>query len=127
LIRFATGDMSAILPGISPCGRSNTRIRGWLGRADQTVKVRAMFVHPGQVAEIQKRHPAVTRARLVVDGHMGNDNMILHCEAAHTDALEASLVESIRDVTKLRGEVQFVEPGSLPNDGKVIEDLRKFE
>jgi phenylacetate-CoA ligase len=127
LIRFATGDMSAILPGIAPCGRTNTRIRGWLGRADQTVKVRAMFVHPGQVAEIQKRHPAVAKARLVVDGHMANDAMVLHCEAERTDALEASLVECIRDVTKLRGEVRFVAPGSLPNDGKVIEDLRKFE
>ncbi len=127
LIRFATGDMSATLPGIAPCGRTNTRIRGWLGRADQTVKVRAMFVHPGQVAEIQKRHPAVARARLVVDGHMGNDDMVLHCEAAHTDALEVSLVECMRDVTKLRGAVRFVAPGSLPNDGKVIEDLRKYE
>jgi len=127
LIRFATGDMSAILPGIAPCGRTNIRIRGWLGRADQTVKVRAMFVHPGQVAEIQKRHPAVAKARLVVDGHMANDAMVLHCEAERTDALEASLVECMRDVTKLRGEVRFVAPGSLPNDGKVIEDLRKFE
>jgi phenylacetate-CoA ligase len=128
LIRFATGDLSAILPGVSPCGRTNTRIRGWLGRADQTVKVRAMFVHPGQVEEIRRRHPAILKARLVVEGEMGNDRMTLHCEVdSASDGLQAAVIESIRDVTKLRGEVKFAAAGFLPNDGKVIEDLRKFE
>ena len=128
LVRFGTGDLSAILPGVSPCGRTNMRIRGWLGRADQTTKVRAMFVHPSQVADIVRRHPAVTRARLVVSGQMGNDVMTLVCEVAASDAvLEATLVESIRDVTKLRGEVRVVAPGSLPNDGKVIEDARTYQ
>ena len=129
LVRFATGDLSAVLPGVSPCGRTNTRIRGWLGRADQTVKVRAMFVHPGQVEEIRKRHPEILRARLVVDGEMGNDRMTLHCEVGQEtlEGLEASIVESIREVTKLRGEVKFVASTSLPNDGKVIEDVRKFD
>lgn len=128
LIRFATGDLSAVLPGMSPCGRTNTRLRGWLGRADQTVKVRAMFVHPGQVEEIRRRHPAILKARLVVEGEMGNDRMTLHCEAgAATDEFETALVESIREVTKLRGEVRIVASSSLPNDGKIIEDLRRFE
>ena len=129
LIRFATGDLSAVLPGTSPCGRTNIRLRGWLGRADQTVKVRAMFVHPGQVEEIRRRHPAIRKARLIVDGQMGNDHMTLHCEVEQTtlDALEAAVIDSIRDITKLRGAVQFVALGILPNDGKVIEDLRKFE
>lgn len=128
LIRFATGDLSAVLPGISPCRRTNTRLRGWLGRADQTVKVRAMFVHPGQVEEIRRRHPEILKARLVVDGEMGNDSMTLHCELeSAVDGLEAAVVESIRDVTKLRGEVRFAAKDGLANDGKVIEDLRKFE
>ena len=128
LVRFATGDMSAVLPGISPCGRTNTRIRGWLGRADQTTKVRAMFVHPSQVADIVRRHPGVVRARLVVTGEMANDVMTLVCEVAHPDqALSAALVESIREVTKLRGDVRIVAPGSLPNDGKVIEDARTYQ
>ncbi len=130
LIRFATGDMSAVLQGISPCGRTNTRIRGWLGRADQTVKVRAMFVHPGQIAEVRKRHPEVLKTRLVVDGTMGSDDMVLHCEVAQVrpdDGLHAAIIDSLREVTKLRGDVRFAAPGSLPNDGKVIEDLRRFE
>jgi len=128
LIRFATGDLSAVLPGLSPCGRTNTRIRGWLGRADQTVKVRAMFVHPGQVEDIRRRHPAILKARLVVEGEMGNDRMTLHCEVdAAADGLEAAVVASIRGVTKLRGEIKIVASGGLPNDGKVIEDLRKFD
>ena len=128
LIRFGTGDMSAILPGSSPCGRTNLRIRGWLGRADQTTKIRAMFVHPSQVADIIRRHPAVTKARLVVSGTMGNDVMTLLCEVATPDVvLEKALVESIRDVTKLRGEVRILAPGSLPNDGKVIEDARTYQ
>ncbi len=130
LIRFATGDMSAVLPGISPCGRTNTRIRGWLGRADQTTKVRAMFVHPSQVADIARRHPQIRKARLVVSGEMANDEMTLHCEVADPQAALAdidSIVASIRDVTKLRGDVKLVAVGSLPNDGKVIEDARSYQ
>jgi phenylacetate-CoA ligase len=127
LIRFGTGDLSAILPGTSPCGRTNTRIKGWMGRADQSTKVRAMFVTPGQVAEILKRHPEVAKARLVVEGEAGNDRMTLKCEARKRfPGMEETLVASIRDVTKLRGEVELVDPGSLPNDGKVIDDLRKY-
>jgi phenylacetate-CoA ligase len=127
LIRFGTGDLSAVLPGTSPCGRTNTRIKGWMGRADQSTKVRAMFVTPGQVAEIVKRHPEVARARLVVEGEAGNDRMTLKCEARKRfPGMEEALVATIRDVTKLRGEVLLVDAGSLPNDGKVIEDLRKY-
>lgn len=129
LIRFATGDLSAVLPGMSPCGRSNVRIRGWLGRADQTTKVRAMFVHPSQVADVMRRHPQVRRARLVVSGEMANDVMTLLCEVdqPQDSAMAAGIVASIREVTKLRGEVSLVAPGTLPNDGRVIEDARKFE
>jgi len=127
LIRFGTGDLSAVLPGASPCGRTNTRIRGWMGRADQTTKVRAMFVTPKQVNEVARRHPEVLRARLVVTGETGNDQMTLKCEVReHPAGLAEALVASIRDVTKLRGEVELVAPGSLPNDGKVIEDSRKY-
>ena len=129
LIRFATGDLSAVLPGISPCGRSNVRIRGWLGRADQTTKVRAMFVHPSQVADVMRRHPQVHRARLVVSGEMANDVMTLVCEVdqPQDSDMAADIVATIRDVTKLRGEVSLVAPGTLPNDGRVIEDARKYE
>jgi phenylacetate-CoA ligase len=127
LIRFGTGDLSAVLPGKSPCGRTNTRIRGWLGRADQSTKVRAMFVTPKQVSEIVKRHAEVLKARLVVEGEVGNDRMVLKCEVkARPEGLAAALVDSIRELTKLRGEVELVAPGSLPNDGKVIEDARKY-
>jgi phenylacetate-CoA ligase len=127
LIRFATGDLSAVLPGTSPCGRTNVRIKGWMGRADQSTKVRAMFVTPRQVADIVRRHPEITRARLVVEGDAGNDRMTLRCEvSAKTPNLSEAIVGSIRDVTQLRGEVELVAPGSLPNDGKVIEDLRKY-
>jgi len=130
LIRFATGDLSAVLPGISPCGRTNTRIKGWMGRADQTTKVRAMFVHPSQVADIARRHPVILKARLVITGEMGNDQMTLHCEVADIAAAEAqtdAIVTSIRDMTKLRGEVKLVTQGSLPNDGKVIDDARSYQ
>lgn len=130
LIRFGTGDLSAVLPGLSPCGRTNTRIRGWLGRADQTAKVRAMFIHPSQVAQVQKRHPLIVKSRLIVSGHMGQDEMTLHCEVEQPDAahyMSAAIADSIRDITKLRGEVRFVACGSLPNDGKVIDDTRKYE
>ena len=127
LIRFATGDLSAVLPGASPCGRTNVRIKGWMGRADQSTKVRAMFVTPAQVSEVTRRHPEVLRARLVVEGEAGNDRMTLKCEARDRPAgLAEAIVASIRDVTKLRGEVELVPPGSLPNDGKVIEDQRKY-
>jgi phenylacetate-CoA ligase len=116
-----------VLPGASPCGRTNTRIRGWMGRADQSTKVRAMFVTPKQVNEIQRRHPEVLRARLVVEGETGNDRMTLRCEVkARPAGLADAIVGSIREVTKLRGEVTLVDAGSLPNDGKVIEDLRKY-
>ena len=128
LLRFATGDLSALLPGISPCGRTNMRIKGWLGRADQTTKVKGMFVHPSQVATVLARHGDVGRARLVVDNAGGQDRMVLHCEVASpSDALQAALVASIREVTKLRGEVAFLAPAALANDGKVIEDLRSYE
>lgn len=127
LIRFATGDLSAVLPGTSPCGRTNVRIRGWLGRADQSTKVRALFVTPTQVNEIVRRHGEVLRARLVVSGEAGADQMTLRCEVREqAPGLPEALVASIRDVTKLRGEVELVAPGALPNDGKVIEDLRKY-
>jgi phenylacetate-CoA ligase len=127
LIRFGTGDLSAVLPGTSPCGRTNVRIKGWMGRADQSTKVRAMFVTPRQVSEIVRRHPEILRARLVVEGEAGEDRMTLKCEMRERlpGAAEA-IVASIREVTKLRGDVQLVEPASLPNDGKVIEDLRKY-
>ena len=128
LIRFGTGDLSAVLPGPCPTGRTNTRIRGWLGRADQTTKVRGMFVHPSQVADVARRHPEVQRARLVISGEMANDRMSLHVEVgAVPEGLAARIADSIREVTKLRGEVLLSAPGSLPNDGKVIEDARKLE
>ena len=127
LIRFATGDLSAVLPGTSPCGRTNARIKGWMGRADQSTKVRAMFVTPKQVGEILRRHGEVLKARLVVEGEVGSDRMTLKCEARERPAgLAEALVATIRDVTKLRGDVELVDPGSLPNDGKVIEDARKY-
>jgi phenylacetate-CoA ligase len=127
LIRFATGDLSAILPGRSPCGRSNIRLKGWMGRADQTTKIKGMFVHPEQVAQIAGRHPEIHRMRLVVDNPGGQDRMVLHCEIkAGQEALDKALVSSLREVTKLRGEVAFITPGGLPNDGKVIEDTRTY-
>lgn len=128
LVRFATGDLSRILPEQSTCGRSNTRIAGWLGRADQTTKVRGMFVHPSQVQEIAQRHPEILKARLVVSGQMSNDHMVLHCEVADNDQMNNvdAIIASIRDVTKLRGSVQFEVIGSLPNDGKVISDERSY-
>ncbi len=128
LVRFATGDLSAVLPGTSPCGRTNMRIRGWLGRADQTTKVRGMFVHPAQVADIARRHREIDRARLVVDQAGGQDRMTLHVEAGvAAEGFAARVEESVREVTKLRGEVKVVAPGSLPNDGKVIEDARRYD
>ena len=127
LIRFGTGDLSAILPGTCPTGRTNTRIKGWLGRADQTTKVRGLFVHPGQVASITSRFPQVLRARLIVLGEMANDQMVLQVETTETGGgLAPRLQDAIREVTKLRGEVELVAPGTLPNDGKVIEDARSY-
>jgi phenylacetate-CoA ligase len=128
LIRFGTGDLSAILPGLCPTGRTNRRIRGWLGRADQTAKVRGMFVHPSQVAEVLRRFAGLGKARLVIEGEMANDRMTLQIEAAASEnaELKQRIAESIRDVTKLRGEVVFCAPGSLPNDGKVIDDQRRL-
>ncbi|MFM6990215.1 MAG: phenylacetate--CoA ligase family protein [Rhodoferax sp.] len=129
LIRFATGDLSAVLPGTCPTGRTNTRIKGWLGRADQTTKIRGMFVHPKQVDEIVKRFPEIAKARLGVSGEMASDAMTLKVETACSgpDALSQKVAEAIRDVTKLRGDVELVPPGSLPNDGKVIEDARSYK
>jgi phenylacetate-CoA ligase len=131
LIRFGTGDLSAILSGHCPTGRTNQRIKGWMGRADQTTKVRGMFVHPGQVAEVVKRFPSALRARLIVQGEMANDSMALHVEttAAHgaEAELKAQIAEAIRDVTKLRSDVHLVAPGTLANDGKVIEDARSYQ
>jgi phenylacetate-CoA ligase len=126
LIRFATGDLSAVLAGACPTGRTNQRIRGWLGRADQSTKVRGMFVHPSQVAEIVRRHPQIGRARLVVEGEMADDRMTLRAETvAELDGLGDRVAQTIREITKLRGTVAFVPAGSLPNDGKVIDDLRR--
>jgi len=129
LVRFGTGDLSAVLAGHCPTGRMKTRIQGWMGRADQTTKIRGMFVHPGQVHEIAKRFPEVVRARLVVTGAMAHDAMTLHVETScgGPDGLAARIGEAIRDVTKLRGDVELVLPGSLPNDGKVIEDARSYQ
>jgi phenylacetate-CoA ligase len=127
LIRFATGDLSAMLPGRCPTGRTNARIRGWLGRADQTVKVRGMFVHPAQVAEVMGRHPEVRKSRLVVSGETGSDHLLLRVEALDPpEGLAQRLGESVRDLTRLRSDVEVLPPGSLPNDGKVIEDARSY-
>jgi phenylacetate-CoA ligase len=128
LVRFGTGDLSAMLAGACPAGRTNMRIKGWMGRADQTTKIRGMFVHPGQVAEIARRFPEVVKARLVVSGEMANDEMMLKVETRSAPAQLASRIgEAIREVTKLRGDVVLVEPGTLPNDGKVIEDARSYK
>ncbi|MGO4304633.1 phenylacetate--CoA ligase family protein [Cupriavidus sp. RAF12] len=131
LIRFGTGDLSAIVTDsshrASPCGRTNIRLKGWLGRADQTTKVKGMFVHPGQVADVVRRHPEVRAARLVVTGSVGADTMTLHCDATRDDeGLARAIGESMREVLRLRGEVRFVSAGSLPQDGKVIEDARDY-
>jgi phenylacetate-CoA ligase len=128
LLRFATGDLSAVLPGASPCGRTAPRIRGWMGRADQVTKVKGMFVHPAQVAEVLKRHPEVAKARLEVRREGDQDAMLLRCEAANSpESLARGLAESLQNITKLKGEVVLVIPGSLPNDGKVIDDQRRYD
>ena len=128
LIRFGTGDLSAVLPGNCPTGRTNTRIKGWMGRADQTTKIRGMFVHPKQVDEVVKRFSELSRARLVVSGEMANDVMTLKVEvAAPAEGLAARIGEAVRDVTKLRARVEVLTPGALPNDGKVIDDIRSYK
>ncbi len=128
LLRFATGDLSAVLSGQSPCGRTNLRIKGWMGRADQTAKVRGMFVHPEQVDRVVKRHAEIAKARLVVDWVDQSDQVTLRCESATTGSdLESAIAESFRDICKLRGEIEIVAPGSLPNDGRVIDDIRQYE
>jgi len=128
LVRFGTGDLSAVMSGISPCGRTNTRIKGWMGRADQTTKVRGMFVHPSQVADVARRHPEILRARLVISGSTGSDRMVLKVESREqNDALARRIADSARDVTKLRADVEWVAEGGLPNDGKVIDDIRTYE
>ena len=128
LVRFGTGDLSAVLAGPCPTGRSNLRIKGWMGRADQTTKIRGMFVHPEQVDQIAKRFPEVLRARLVVSGAMAQDVMTLKVESGSAaDGLAERLAEAVRDVTKLRAAIELSAPGSLPNDGKVIEDARSYQ
>ena len=128
LVRFGTGDLSAVLAGTCPTGRTNKRIKGWMGRADQTTKVRGMFVHPSQVAEIVRRFPEIQRARLVVSGEMGDDQMTFRLECAGApDGLDARIADAVREVTKLRGTIELVAPGTLPNDGKVIEDARSYK
>jgi phenylacetate-CoA ligase len=128
LIRFGTGDLSAVLAGLCPTGRTNTRIKGWLGRADQTTKIRGMFVHPAQVADVARRFPEIIKARLVVSGEMANDVMTLKVETSSApDGLDRRIGDAIRDVTKLRAEVVLLQPGALPNDGKVIEDARSYK
>ncbi len=126
MIRLGTGDLSALMPGTSPCGRTNARIKGWMGRADQTAKVKGMFVHPKQVAEIAARHPELKRLRLVVDREAEQDTMTLLAECAPSSAaLESTVAATLQSITKLKGSVQLVAPGSLPNDGKLIADERK--
>jgi len=126
MIRLATGDLSAIMTGPSPCGRTNARIKGWMGRADQTTKIKGMFVHPGQVAEIARRHPELGRLRLVVAREGEHDTMLLLAECAQGD-VEDAVAATLQSVTKLKGEVKRVPPGSLPNDGKVIADERSYD
>jgi phenylacetate-CoA ligase len=128
LIRFATGDLSAIMPGVSPCGRTAPRIKGWMGRADQTTKVRGMFVHPAQVDRVVKQHPEVVRARLIVDSEDGKDSATILCESELDDKFLAERVQkTVQAECKLRAAVRIVAPNTIPNDGKVIEDIRIYE
>lgn len=128
LIRFATGDLSAIMTGESPCGRTNRRIKGWMGRADQTAKVRGMFIHPEQVDKVIKRHPEIRKARLVVDWVNESDQLLLQyeCDSQSSD-LDSAIATSIREICKVRGETRPMPIDSLPNDGKVIDDIRKYD
>jgi phenylacetate-CoA ligase len=126
MIRLGTGDLSALMPGVSPCGRTNARLRGWMGRADQTAKVKGMFVHPKQIAELASRHPELKRLRLVVGREAEQDSMTLLAESPASDAaLESAIAANLQSITKLKGIVKLVAPGSLPNDGKIISDERK--
>src|SRR6476660_909372 len=126
MIRLATGDLSALMTGVSPCGRTNARIKGWMGRADQTAKVKGMFVHPKQIAEVAARHPELKRLRLVVDRAGEQDTMTLLAEHAPAGtALESAVAATLQSITKLKGAVKLVAPGTLPNDGKLIADERK--
>jgi phenylacetate-CoA ligase len=126
MIRLGTGDLSAMMPGVSPCGRTNVRLRGWMGRADQTAKVKGMFVHPKQIAELASRHSELKRLRLVVGREAEQDTMTLLAEtAASGAALESAIAANLQSITKLKGAVKLVAPGSLPNDGKIIADERK--
>ena len=134
LIRFGTGDLSAVMPGTSPCGRTNMRLKGWMGRADQTTKVKGMFVHPSQVAEVVKRHPEVLKARLIVDQRDGVDVMTLNCEiddasqvAKQDNSILEGIASTIQAVCKLKGEVTLKDRNTLPNDGKVIDDIRNYD
>jgi phenylacetate-CoA ligase len=130
LIRFATGDLSAVLPGISPCGRTNMRIKGWMGRADQTTKVKGLFVRPSQVDEVVKRHREILRARLTVTHDTAKNDimtLLVELDGRPPEGLAARIADSMREVCKLRGDIAFKPPGTLPNDGKVIEDLRQYE
>ncbi|MGA7327502.1 MAG: AMP-binding protein [Rhodomicrobium sp.] len=128
LIRFATGDLSAIMPGRSACGRTNMRIRGWMGRADQTAKVKGMFVHPSQIAEIGRRHPGLGRLRLSISREQEQDVMTLKAESAVQDEnFRLKVAETLLAVTKLKGSVEFAAPNSLPNDGKIIVDERPYD
>ena len=128
LIRFATGDLSAIMSGSSPCGRTNKRIKGWMGRADQTAKVRGMFIHPEQVDKVVKRHAEIIKARLIIEWINESDQIKLQCETTSADeSLTTTLIDSIREICKLRGGVELLPPDSLPNDGKVIDDIRQYD
>jgi len=125
MIRLATGDLSAVMPGVSPCGRTNMRIRGWMGRVDQIVKVKGMFVHPDQVTEVAKRHPELARVRLSVTREGEQDVMTLRAESALHVGLADAVAATLQAVTKLKGRVELVVSGTLPNDGKLIVDERK--
>ena len=132
MIRLASGDLSAILPGQSPCGRTNMRIKGWMGRADQTTKIKGMFVHPEQIADINKRHPEISRMRLVVTRKDERDEMKLLCatsshDRSHDSSLQEALEKTLQEVTKMSGSVAFVTEGALPNDGLVIADERSYD
>ena len=128
LIRFATGDLSALLPGTSPCGRTNLRIKGWMGRADQTTKVKGMFVHPKQIAQVVERHTEIIRARLIVDNQDHLDIMTLHCEVPHpNNTIMDDITASLQTICKVKGKVVLEEPGSLENDGKIIDDIRTYD
>jgi phenylacetate-CoA ligase len=128
LIRFGTGDLSAVMEGVSSCGRTNVRLKGWMGRADQATKVKGMFVQPAQISEVLKRHPEIAKARLVVDRQGGKDVMTLNCETVEDGGeLAAKIADTLRAVAKMKGEVRLVAPGSLVNDGKVIDDVRDYD